>query len=80
MKEEEQHNLERLYAVTLFLKWYRINSGYTQEELSHYSGIHRNTIIRYESCNPENLTLLTLFKICDAFEGLNIKQIFLDIV
>lgn len=78
MKEIQQHNKERLKAVTNFLKWYRINSGYSQQELSDYSNIHRNTIVRYESSNPENLTLLTVFEIADAME-LDVNQIFLEI-
>lgn len=78
MKQVQQLNKERLLYVTKFLKWYRINSGYSQLELSEYSNIHRNTIVRYESDNPENLTLLTILKIANALE-LDIKQLFLEI-
>ena len=77
-KEIEHHNKERLQAITDFLKEYRISNGYSQQEISEYSGIHRNTIVRYESSNPENLTLLTIFNIADALE-LDINQIFLEI-
>lgn len=76
-KIQPQHT-SRIITVTDFLKMYRINSGLTQLELSEYSGVHRNTIVRYESGNPENLTLLTIFKIADALE-LDINQIFLEI-
>jgi transcriptional regulator with XRE-family HTH domain len=65
----------RLRTVTSFLKWYRINSGLSQQELSENSGIHRNTIVRYESDAPKNLTLLTVFEIADALE-LDVYQIF----
>ena len=68
----------RLRAVTSFLKWYRINSGLSQQELSENSGIHRNTIIRYESSMPKNITLRTVFEIADALE-LDVNQIFLEI-
>ena len=80
MKGEEiqEHNIDRLRAVQAFLKWYRINSGQTQQMLSECSDVHRNTIIRYESCNPKNLTLLTVFQIADALE-LDVNQIFLEI-
>ena len=67
----------RLRAVTSFLKWYRINSGLSQMELSEKSGIHRNTIVRYESSIPTNLTLLTIFEIADALE-VDVNQIFLE--
>ncbi len=77
-KEIQQHNAERLQAVTGFLKNYRINSGYSQQLLSEYSDIHRNTISRYESSTPENLTLRTVFEIADALE-IDINQIFLEI-
>lgn len=78
MREVQPQNKERLNAVSGFLKWYRINSGLTQMELSEYSGIHKNTIVRMESSNPENITLLTVFDIADALE-LDINQIFLEI-
>lgn len=77
MKEIEQHNKERLQAVTNFLKWYRINSGLTQQELSQFSNYSRSTIATYET-NPHNLTLLTVFEIADTLE-LDINQIFLEI-
>ncbi|MBN2776002.1 MAG: helix-turn-helix transcriptional regulator [Bacteroidales bacterium] len=77
-KEINPNNSDRLQAVTVFLKWYRINSGLTQLELSECSGIHRNTIVRYESCNPENLTLLTVFEIANALD-IDINQIFMEI-
>lgn len=78
MKKIPQHNKERIQGVSSFLKWYRINSGLSQHELSCSSDIHRNTIVRYESSRPENLTLLTVFQIADAME-LNVNQIFQDI-
>lgn len=78
MKEIQKHNEERLQAVTSFLKWYRINSGISQNELSEHSGVHRNTIVRYESRIPSNLTVLTILEIADALE-LNVNQIFLVI-
>jgi DNA-binding XRE family transcriptional regulator len=78
MKEIQEHNKERLQAVLAFLKWYRINSGYSQQMLSECSDIHRNTIVRYESCIPKNLTLLTVFEIADAME-LDVNQIFQEI-
>ena len=74
MKDIQEHNRERLRAVQAFLKWYRINSGFNQQELSEYSDVHRNTISRYESCSPKNLTLLTIFEIADALE-LDVNQI-----
>jgi len=78
MKEIQEHNEDRLQTVQSFLKWYRINSGLSQQELSENSGVHRNTILRYESSIPNNLTLLTIYEIADALE-LNINQIFQDI-
>jgi len=77
-REIEQHNVERIKVLTGFLKWYRINSGLSQMALSEYSGIHRNTIVRYEASSPENITILTVFEIADAME-LDVNQIFLEI-
>ncbi len=77
-KEIQEHNKDRLSAVTGFLKNYRINSGYSQQLLGECSGIHRNTIVRMESSNPENITILTVFDIADALE-LDVNQLFLEI-
>jgi len=78
MKEFHEHTQERLQATTNFLKWYRINSGLSQQELSASAKISRNTIVRYESQSPKNLTLLTVFEIADAL-GLDVNQIFLEV-
>ena len=78
MKEIQELNKKRLQAISAFLKEYRINSGYTQLELSECSEVHRNTIGRYESYSPKNLTLLTVFEIADAME-LDVNQIFLEV-
>lgn len=78
MKIIEKHNEKRIQEVTSFLKWYRINSGFSQHELSEYSGVHKNTIVRYESNVATNLTLLTIFEVADTLE-LDISKIFLEI-
>ena len=78
MKDIQEHNKKRLQAISAFLKEYRINSGYTQLELSECSEIHKNTIGRYESNSPKNLTLLTVFEVADAME-LDVNQIFLEV-
>lgn len=77
-KEIPEHNKERLQAITAFMKEYRIGNGYSQLEVSDSANISRNTIVRMESSCPENLTLLTVFEICDALE-LDVNQIFLEI-
>jgi len=78
MKDIQQHNKKRLQAVTSFLKWYRINNGLSQKELSEQSGMHRNTISRLESCNALNCDLLTILQVADAM-NLDINQIFQEI-
>ena len=79
MKEIQQHNKERLQAISAFLKEYRINSGYTQKILSEYSDVHRNSIILIEDIDlPHPPNIMTIFKLADAME-LNINQIFFEI-
>lgn len=75
MKEINQFHKERLTAVTGFLKWSRINSGISQQELADMSGIHKNSIVRYEGQNPVNLTLNTILQICEAL-GLSLSEVF----
>jgi len=74
----QQHNNERLQAVSAFLKEYRIGNGYSQIEISDSANLSRNTIVRMESSCHENITLLTIFKIADAMD-LDVNQIFQEI-
>ena len=76
MKEIEQHNIIRLKAISGFLKWYRINNGLSQQQLSEQSNLSRNSIVRAE--NARNITLLSLFELADALE-IDVNQIFQDI-
>ena len=78
IKPIPEHHKERLKEVTEFLKWYRINNGYSQQELSESSGVHRNTIVRAETCHPVNLNLLTVFALADALD-VSINELFQDI-
>jgi len=79
MKEIQQHNKERLQAISSFLKEYRINSGFTQQELSEYSDVHRNSIILIEDIDlPHPPNIMTIFKLADAME-LDVNQLFLEI-
>jgi DNA-binding XRE family transcriptional regulator len=77
-KEIQEHSKERLQAITSFLKEHRISNGYSQLEISDSANLSRNTIVRMESSCPENLTLLTVFEICDALE-LGVNQLFHEI-
>lgn len=69
-------NTHRLECLSNFLKEYRINSGITQDELSHLSNLHRNTIIRAENCR--NITILSLMELADALD-VDLVELFYDI-
>ena len=77
-KEVLEKNKKRIQTISSFLKECRISAGYTQQELSSFSHVSRNSIIRFESCNPANVTILTIFEIADALE-LDINQIFIEV-
>ena len=79
VKEIQEHNAERLRNVSSFLKGYRINNGFSQQEIADRGSIHRNSVNKAEKIsNPANLNLLTIFSIADALE-LDVNQIFLEI-
>jgi transcriptional regulator with XRE-family HTH domain len=65
-------NSKRLLELSTFLHELRINSNLTQQDLSNFN-LHRNTIIRVEK--NHNLTLLTLFKLADAYD-INLSELF----
>lgn len=69
------NNHKRLEYLSTYLRELRINSGLSQQELSN-NNLHRNTIIRAESCH--NITLFTLFELADSFE-ISLNELFQDI-
>jgi DNA-binding XRE family transcriptional regulator len=69
-------NKKRLEALAIYLRELRYSESMSQNEISHSLNLHRNTIIRAE--NAENLTLLTVFEIADAFD-ISISELFQDI-
>jgi DNA-binding XRE family transcriptional regulator len=72
-KSTTDENRQKLLELSTFLREYRINSGYTQAQVSN---LHRNTMIRIE--NSHNFNVISLFKLAD-FYNISISQIFLNI-
>ncbi len=68
-------NSKRLKYIGNFLKNYRLNEGITQSEMSEGTKFHRNTIHHIES--GKNITLTTLFDICDYLE-ISLADVILD--
>lgn len=68
-------NKQRLDTISNFLREYRINNGFRQEDIaSDY--IHRNTISRAET--GKNITLISLFEIADSLE-IDLAELLCDI-
>lgn len=67
---------KKLDYVAALIREYRINSGYSQMELSEYSNLHRNTLSRAE--RGENITILSLIELCETLE-LDLKELFCEI-
>jgi transcriptional regulator with XRE-family HTH domain len=80
MKKVEipKHQQKRLEAIGIYLRELRFNEGLSQQELSKLPNLnlHRNTIQRVE--NGENMTLLTLCELVDAFD-IHLNELFLEI-
>jgi len=71
-----EHQVKRFEYLKTLLHEYRINSNLRQEDLSQYSDLHRNTIVRIEQ--GKNLTLLSLFELADALQ-VSPRELFMDI-
>jgi len=69
-------NSKRLEYIGIFLRNYRLNENITQLQVSKEAKIHRNTIHHIES--GKNVTLTTLFDICDYY-GISLADVILDI-
>lgn len=71
----ESYN-KKLQQVSSLLRETRIGNGYTQEGLTEYLNLHRNSIVRAE--NAKNISLLTLFELADTL-SINLEDLFMDI-
>lgn len=67
---------KKLQQISLMLRETRVGNGYTQEGLTEYLNLHRNSIVRAE--NGKNITLLTLFELADTLE-ISLEDLFVDI-
>lgn len=59
-----------------FLRELRLSNGFTQEELSDYTNVHRGTIQRLE--HGKNVTLLSVIEIAEALDIDLIKELIGD--
>lgn len=62
--------------IANLIKNYRINEGFSQEELSEYSDLHYNTIYRLES--GLSVSFLTILKVAEALD-FPLYELFLEI-
>jgi transcriptional regulator with XRE-family HTH domain len=72
-KSVPEEQLKQLYGISNYLKELRINENMTQLEVSHETGLHRNTMLRVES--SKNFTLLTFLLLAD-FYNISPSQLF----
>lgn len=63
----------RITEITLFLRNWRINEGYTQTDFANIAGVHFNSIYNLEQGKFVNVK--TLFKCIDA-TGLSLSEFF----
>ena len=71
-KIPEEHQ-KRLRFIGTLIREYRVAEGWTQQMLSEYSNLNRNTIYRAES--GSNFSLLTLFELADTLD-INLSELF----
>ena len=71
-----EENQKILAEISSFLREYRIQSGLTLLELSDYSNLHRNTVLRAEK--GFNISLLSLIEIANSLD-LPLKELFWEL-
>jgi DNA-binding XRE family transcriptional regulator len=71
----ETHH-KKLQQIGALLRETRIGNGYSQEGLTEYLNLHRNSIVHAE--NAKNITLLTIFELADTLK-IDLKDLFWDI-
>ena len=62
-----------LTTISRFIREYRLQSGYTQQELAEISGIHYNTIHHIESGHAHNIK--SVIKLCLSL-ALRLRELF----
>lgn len=71
-----EENQRILSEIASYLHEYRIQCGYTRDELCQITNVHRNTILRAEK--GRNISLLTLIEIANSLE-LPLKELFWEL-
>ena len=74
-KQIPENHRKRIEFINLFVKNWRLNQVLTQREFSEIADIHVNTLQKFEK-NNSNISILTLFSILDAMEGMTLSEFF----
>ena len=61
----ENSNEQKLCDLSSFLREFRINSGYTQKEVSEGINVHRNSISRIET--NHNFSVQRLYELAEFY-------------
>jgi len=74
-KNIPEHQHKKLEEMSLAIKNWRLNENLTQLEFSEIAEIHVNTLQKIEK-HSSNISVLTLFSIIDAMDGMTQQDFF----
>jgi hypothetical protein len=75
-KQIPEHQRQRLIEISLFIKNWRLFEGQTQRDFSNTAEVHVNTLQKFEKHKTFDISVLTLFSLIDAMEGMTLAQFF----
>lgn len=74
-KQIPEHQRKRKEQISLLIKNWRLCEGLTQHQYSKLADVHVNTIQKFEK-HSINISVLTLFSIIDAMDGMTLSEFF----
>lgn len=75
-KQIPEHQLKRLEDIRQYIKTWRSFESQTQREFSNMAEIHVNTFQKFETQKTTDISVLTLFAMIDAMDGITLSQFF----
>jgi transcriptional regulator with XRE-family HTH domain len=78
-KQIPEHQRRRLEEISLFIKNWRIFEGLSQGDFSNLAEVHVNTLQKFENHKTNNISVLTLFSLIDAMDGMTLSDFFTGI-
>jgi hypothetical protein len=75
-KQIPEHQRKRLQEISQLIKTWRLFECQSQCDFSNIAEVHVNTLQKFEKQKTIDISILTLFSLIDAMDGMTLSQFF----